>query len=70
MPIYWIDTKCKGLSSSQITEAERIADETDFSIASYDFSHRAIHVVVLDGHSKDDLPTLPYSLFYSDSLNG
>lgn len=70
MPIYWIDTKGKGLSSSQITEAEQVADGTDFSIASYDFSHGAIHVTVLDGHSKDDLPALPYGLAYSDFLNG
>lgn len=69
MPIYWINTKDKGLSSSQITEAERVADGADFSIASYDFSHRAIHVTVLDGHSEDDLPALPYGLAYSDSLN-
>lgn len=70
MPIYWINTKDKGLSSSQITEAERVADGTDFSIANYDFSHMAIHVTVLGGHSKGDLPSLPYGLSYSDSLNG
>lgn len=70
MPVYWIDTKGKELSSSQITEAERIADSTDFSVASYDFSRMAIHVTVFDGHSRNDLPALPYGLSYADDLNG
>jgi hypothetical protein len=69
MPIYWINVKDKGLTSEQITKAQDIADCAS-AIATYDLSRRAIQVVLLDGHSKLELPELPYGLSYDDSLNG
>lgn len=69
MPIYWINTKGKGLSSAQITKAHDTAD-CPATIATYDLSRRAIQVVLLDGHSERELPELPYGLTYDKSLNG
>lgn len=69
MPIYWINTKNKGLSGAQVTEAEHIADGSSFAIAHYFPAQQAIHVAVLDNHVKGELPVLPYGLTYDDFLN-
>lgn len=66
MPIYWVNVKDKGLTSEQITKVQSIADCAS-AIATYDFSRRAIQVVLLDGHSELELPELPYGLTYDKS---
>ena len=67
MPVYWINVNGKGLSSQQITSLENAADIPGFSLGSYSLAHRAIHVVVFDGHTVDELPKLPAGLSYDES---
>lgn len=66
MSVYWINTKDKGLSGEEITQLEQITDIPDCSLSSYDIVHRAVHIVVFDGHSIDELPKLPHGLTYND----
>lgn len=67
MPVYWINIKDKGLSSQQITSLENAADIPGVSLSSYSLAHRAIHIVVFDGHTVDELPKLPAGLSYEES---
>ena len=66
MPIYWINTKYKGLSGQQITHLEKITDIPGCSLSSFDLAHHAIHIVIFDGHTIDELPNLPNGLTYDD----
>jgi hypothetical protein len=69
VPIYWINTKGKGLSSAQITEAQTAVDNSGLVTTDYDYARRSVRVTVLGNYSKSDLPELPYGLTYDDSLN-